>query len=199
MRRLAFFISGTGGNAHNLLAACRDRKVEALPVIAVSSSTTAPGVERLRAEGLSVKIVTRSSHASDEEFSNACFSLCEAEAVDIICLCGFLKKLVLPDHWMRRVINIHPGPLPRFGGAGMYGRAVHEAVLASGTTKSGPTVHLVDNEYDHGKKLAFAPVPVAPDDTPETLQERVYMAEMKLYPKALQLFLNNYPISEDQL
>jgi len=165
----------------------------ALPAIAISSSATAKGVERLRAAGLPVEIIPRNSYVSDGEFSNACFALCEDKSVDIICLCGFIKKLVVPKDWIGRILNIHPGPLPRFGGVGMYGHAVHEAVLDAGVYESGPTVHLVDNEYDHGKILAHTPVSVMPGDTAESLQKRVYEAEMKLYPKILQVFLNNYP------
>jgi phosphoribosylglycinamide formyltransferase-1 len=189
-RRIAFFISGTGGNALNLLAACRGGSVVALPALAVSSSAGALGVERLRAAGLPVEVVQRSFFRSDEEYSHACLSHCGAVDVDTICLCGFLKKLVVPEPWAGRILNIHPGPLPRFGGRGMYGRAVHEAVLASGIAQTGPTVHLVDNEYDHGEALAFDPVPVLPGDTPDALQKRVYEAEMRLYPRALQDFLD---------
>jgi phosphoribosylglycinamide formyltransferase-1 len=109
--------------------------------------------------------------------------------VSVICLCGFLKKLVVPRFWVGRILNIHPGPLPRFGGQGMYGRAVHEAVLLAGVAESGATVHLVDSEYDHGKTLAFEPVPVLQGDTTDTLQKRVYEAEMRLYPRALKEFL----------
>jgi formyltetrahydrofolate-dependent phosphoribosylglycinamide formyltransferase len=188
--RIAFFISGTGGNALNLLAACRDGSVDAQPVLAVSSSAAALGVERLRAAGLPVEVVQRGSFQSDEKYSHACLSRCETAEVDAICLCGFLKKLVVPRSWAGRILNIHPGPLPRFGGRGMYGRAVHEAVLASGVAESGPTVHLVDDEYDHGEILASEPVPVLPGDTPDTLQKRVYEAEMRLYPRALQDFLD---------
>ena len=191
MKRVAFFISGGGGNALNLFSACREGRVGAFPALAISSSASAPGVERLRAVGLRVEVVSRGSFNSDAEYSGACFSLCEAGGVDVICLCGFLKKLVVPDEWAGRILNIHPGPLPRFGGHGMYGRFVHEAVLATGVSESGPTIHLVDDEYDHGKILAFEPVPALPEDTPETLQKRVYEAEMRLYPKALRDFLDS--------
>jgi phosphoribosylglycinamide formyltransferase-1 len=190
LRRIAFFISGTGGNALNLLAACRNGSVGAQAALAVSSSAGALGVERLRAAGLPVEVVQRGSFRSDEDFSHACLSRCEAAGVDAVCLCGFLKKLVVPEAWAGRILNIHPGPLPRFGGRGMYGRAVHEAVLASGMAETGPTVHLVDDEYDHGEILAFEPVPVLSGDTPDALQKRVYEAEMRLYPRALQGYLD---------
>jgi len=192
MVRVAFFISGTGGNALNLLSACREGAVPAEPVIAISSSAVAAGVERLRAAGLEVVVLERKAFASDESFSDDCFSQCERRGVDVVCLCGFLKKLAIPDRWLGRVLNIHPGPLPQFGGAGMYGHFVHEAVLAAGVPISGATVHLADNEYDHGKVLAFQPVQVLDGDTPETLQKRVYEAEMGLYPAALRDYIVNH-------
>jgi phosphoribosylglycinamide formyltransferase-1 len=189
MKCLALFISGTGGNALNLLQACRDERIPAIPVLGVASSHRAGGIARLEAEGLPVDVKVRAEFDSDEAFSAACFQSVEHEGADLICLCGWLKKLVVPRRWEGRILNIHPGPLPRFGGAGMYGMRVHQAVLAAGETQSGATVHLVDNDYDHGRILDQLPVPVHPEDTPQTLQERVYAAEMELYPRALAAFL----------
>lgn len=189
MRRLAFFISGTGGNALNLLAACRDGRVSGEPVVAVCSSFKAAGIARLEAAGLPVCVVLRSTHPDDEAFSQACYEAVEAEGADVICLCGFLKKLVVPPRWEGRILNIHPGLLPEFGGPGMYGMHVHRAVLAAGARESGCTIHLVDNQYDHGRILGQARVPVLPDDTPEALQQRVYREEMRLYPEVLAAFL----------
>ena len=96
---------------------------------------------------------------------------------------------MVPPRWGGRILNIHPGLLPGFGGPGMYGMHVHRAVLAAGVPESGATVHLVDDEYDHGKVLAQRRVPVKPGDSPEDLQRRVYEAEMALYPEALAAFL----------
>ncbi|HOD33001.1 MAG: Phosphoribosylglycinamide formyltransferase [Acidobacteria bacterium ADurb.Bin340] len=189
MRRLAFFISGTGGNALNLLAACRDGRVPGEPVVAVCSSSKAAGIARLEAAGLPVRVVLRSAHPDDETYSEACYEAVEAEGSEVICLCGFLKKLVVPSRWEGRILNIHPGLLPEFGGPGMYGMHVHRAVLAAGAPESGCTIHLVDNQYDHGRILAQARVPVLADDTPEALQQRVYAEEMRLYPEALAAFL----------
>ena len=189
MKRLAFFISGTGGNAMNLLKACREEGMAALPILGLASSPQAGGIARLEAEGLPVEVVVRKEFESDGAFSEACFQIVEKHGADLICLCGWLKKLVIPRHWEGRILNIHPGLLPRFGGPGMYGMHVHRAVLASGEKESGATVHLVDNEYDHGRILDQLRVPVLPDDTPEALQRRVYEAEMELYPRALRSFL----------
>jgi len=189
MHRLAFFISGTGGNALNLLKACQGGRVPGRAVLGISSSAKAGGVERLRAQGMEVAVLERSAFTDDAAYSEACFQRAEEAGVEVIALCGWLKKLVVPPRWEGRILNIHPGLLPRFGGPGMYGMGVHRAVLAAGAQESGVTIHLVDNEYDHGRTLAESRVPVLPGDTPETLQKRVYEVEMSLYPEALAEFL----------
>ncbi|BDU72418.1 phosphoribosylglycinamide formyltransferase [Mesoterricola silvestris] len=189
MKRLALFISGTGGNALNLLEACASGRVPATPVLGLSSSARAAGVERLAARGLGVAVVARSAFDDDRAFTLACLDRAEAAGADVIALCGWLKKLDLPAAWEGRILNIHPGLLPAFGGPGMYGMHVHRAVLEAGVAESGCTVHVVDNVYDHGRIVAQARVPVLPGDTPEALQQRVYQQEMALYPAALRDFL----------
>jgi phosphoribosylglycinamide formyltransferase-1 len=189
VKRLALFISGTGGNALNLLRACREGRVEAIPVLGLASTAKAGGIPRLEEEGLPTVVVLRKEFESDEAFSEACYRAAEEVGADLICLCGWLKKLAVPRRWEGRILNIHPGLLPQYGGAGMYGMHVHRAVLAAGEAESGATVHLVDGEYDHGRILRQLRVPVLPDDTPEDLQRRVYGAEMELYPVALAAYL----------
>ncbi len=189
MTKLALFISGTGGNALNLVRACEKGQVPATPVLAVASSPKAGGIARLEAEGLASKVVERKTFASDEAFSEACYGAAEEAGATVICLAGWLKKLWIPPRWEGRILNIHPGLLPEFGGAGMYGMHVHRAVIEAGVKESGCTVHLVDNEFDHGRVLAERRVPVLPGDTPEMLQARVYTEEMRAYPEALASFL----------
>ena len=191
MKTLALFFSGTGGNALNLITACREGRLPARPVMGLASTPKAGGIARLEAEGLPVAVVARKDFDSDEAFSEACYRAAENAGANLICLCGWLKKLTVPRRWEGRILNIHPGLLPRFGGPGMYGMHVHRAVLAAGGAESGATVHLVDAEYDHGRILAQARVPVHPGDTPEELQKRVYAAEMDLYPRALAAFLQD--------
>jgi len=189
VKRLAFFISGTGGNALNLLRACREGRVPGLPVLGIASSAKAGGISRLEAEGLSVAVVERKAFDSDEAFSEACYRAAEAAGAEVICLCGWLKRLTVPLRWEGRILNIHPGLLPQYGGAGMYGMHVHRAVLAAGERESGATVHLVDGEYDHGRILDQMRVPVVAGEAPEALQQRVYAAEMELFPRALAAYL----------
>jgi phosphoribosylglycinamide formyltransferase-1 len=189
VKRIALFISGTGGNALNLLRACAEGRVPGLPVLGLASTAKAGGIARLEGEGLATAVVVRSRFETDEAFSEACYREAEASGADVICLCGWLKKLAVPTRWQGRILNIHPGLLPQYGGPGMYGMHVHRAVLEAGETESGATVHLVDGEYDHGRVLAELRVPVLPGDTPEDLQHRVYAAEMELYPRALAAYL----------
>ncbi len=189
LKKFAVFISGGGGNALNLVRACREGRLPAEPMLVVASSEAAPGVLKLRNEGLLVVILERKDAASDEAYSKVCLGVASALGADFIALAGWLRKLEIPPEWEGRILNIHPGLLPRFGGPGMYGLHVHRAVLASGEKESGCTVHLVDNELDHGRKLAESRVPVLPDDSPESLQRRVYAAEMELYPKAVTQFI----------
>lgn len=189
MTPVALFLSGGGGNALNLVAACREGRVPARPVLAVSSSARAPGVQRLAAAGVPVAVLERSAFADDAAFSAACLDAAAAAGAGVVCLCGWLKRLVLSPAWEGRILNIHPALLPAFGGPGMYGMHVHRAVLAAGESISGATVHLVDDLYDHGRVLDRLEVPVLPGDTAEALQARVYAAEMELYPRALAAFL----------
>jgi phosphoribosylglycinamide formyltransferase-1 len=189
VKRLAFFISGTGGNALNLLRACREGRVPGLPVLGLASTAKAGGLARLGAEGLPTAVITRKDFESDDAFSEACYQAAEAAGAEIICLCGWLKKLTVPTRWAGRILNIHPGLLPNYGGPGMYGMHVHRAVLAAGEAESGATVHLVDSEYDHGRILAQLRVPVLAGEMPEDLQKRVYAAEMELFPRALAAYL----------
>jgi phosphoribosylglycinamide formyltransferase-1 len=112
----------------------------------------------------------------------------KAYQVDLVILAGYMKKLgkSVLKYYHNRVLNIHPALLPKFGGEGMYGLKVHQAVLESGEKFSGVTIHIVDEIYDHGKILAQEKVPVAPDDTPESLAARVLKVEHRLYSEVIQ-------------
>jgi phosphoribosylglycinamide formyltransferase-1 len=103
----------------------------------------------------------------------------------LVCLAGWLHLLPIPDDFRQRVLNIHPSLLPSFGGKGMYGHHVHEAVLRSGVTESGCTIHFADDTYDTGPIVLQKRVPVLVGDTPETLAARVFAAECEAYPEAI--------------
>ena len=183
--RIAVFASGAGSNLGAILEhfdRLGDQRAGEV-VLVVSDRPTAGALERARPRGISTAVL---QDASD---SAAIIALLAAAQVDLIALAGYIRLLPsqVVAEYHNRVLNVHPAPLPRFGGHGMYGRRVHEAVLAAGVSASGVTVHFVDEEYDRGAVLAHWPVPVLPDDTAETLAQRVLAAEHVVYPRFLEL------------
>jgi formyltetrahydrofolate-dependent phosphoribosylglycinamide formyltransferase len=185
---LAVLLSGGGHTLQNFIDEIAAGRLDARIRVVVSSRRDAAGVQRAREAGIPCHVVERRRFASSEEFSAAITEALEPYAVDLVLLAGFLQLYLFPDKYRGRVLNIHPGLLPRYGGRGMYGHYVHEAVLAAGETESGCTVHLADHEYDHGPIVLQRRVPVLPGDTPETLAERVFAAECEAYPEAVRLF-----------
>ena len=130
----------------------------------------------------------RKDFASTNAFSAAVNQHLDAARVDLVCLAGFLSFWIIPERYLGRVINIHPALLPAFGGKGMYGHHVHEAVVARGCKVSGCTVHFVNNAYDEGPIILQRPVPVYAEDTPDDVAARVFREECIAYPEAIRLF-----------
>ena len=185
--RLAVLISGGGRTLLNLHQRIVDGSLRAVITAVVSSRSGAAGVARSRDAGLTTVVVERRRLAPDafqREVTQA------IAGVDLVCMAGFLSLWRIPDEFYGKVINIHPALLPEFGGAGMYGRRVHQAVLAAGKKVSGCTVHFCDNLYDHGPIILQRTVPVLADDTPDTLAARVFEQECVAYPEAVQLFVD---------
>ena len=178
--RVAVAVSGRGSNLEALLDALGDGR-EARVVLVLSNRADAPALERARSRGIATAVLA--DHRSASEW----LDLLERHGADLLVLAGYLK-LVPPGVISRhrgRVLNVHPALLPAFGGPGMYGHRVHEAVLASGASESGCTVHLVDEEYDRGAILGQRRVPVLPGDTPDTLAARVLREEHRILPAAV--------------
>ncbi|MGD8277954.1 MAG: phosphoribosylglycinamide formyltransferase [Gemmatimonadota bacterium] len=175
--RVAVFASGGGTNLQALLDACRPPE-PAVVALVVSDKASAGALERARTSGAATAVLTRHDDA------NEILGVLRAHDIEFVVLAGYLKLVPadVVDAYAGRMINIHPALLPSFGGKGMYGRRVHEAVLQSGATLSGPTVHLVSTEYDQGGILAQWPVPVHREDTAETLAARVLAVEHQLLP-----------------
>lgn len=185
--RLAVLISGGGTTLENLIQRIQDGRLRGVQIrLVISSRAAVRGVEIARRAGLPTDIIRRRDFAGDQAFSEAITAALDRAAVDLVVLAGFLCHWRLPARYEGRTLNIHPALLPRFGGRGFYGHRVHEAVLAAKEIVSGCTVHLVDQLYDHGPIIAQAEVPVLPDDTPESLAERVGSAERELYPSVIQ-------------
>jgi phosphoribosylglycinamide formyltransferase-1 len=182
---IAVLISGGGTTLRNLLDKIQS---ESLPVeirLVISSSPTARGLDFATSAGIPTLVIEKQKGFTDAAFSDAVFAPSRAANVRYVIMAGYLKHVLIPPDFEKRVLNIHPALLPAFGGKGMYGHHVHEAVIAAGATESGCTVHYVDNEYDHGPIILHRKVPVLPGDTPSTLQARVFSAECEAYPDAL--------------
>ncbi len=173
--RIGVLIGGTGRTLKNLIDLSAQNILYAT-IKCVAAHKPVPGLE----------------YAKD--IPNACgrdlniFKYLEGHEVDLAVMAGWIKFLEIPPEWTNRVMNIHPSLLPSFGGKGMYGHHVHDAVIASGVKVSGCTVHFVDNEYDHGPIILQKTVPVHDDDTSETLAAKVFDQEKVAYRQAINLF-----------
>ncbi len=191
--RLVVLLSGGGRTLLNLLASIREGRLAAEIPLVLSSRRDVAGVERARAAGLHVEVLRPRDHADERAFASAQAARIEAERPDLVIMAGYLVRWPVPPALAGRVLNIHPALLPRHGGPGMYGEHVHAAVLAAGDRESGCSVHVVDDEYDHGPVIAQRRVPVLPGDTVETLAARVFEAECATYPEAIAAFGRRLP------
>jgi len=185
--RLGVLLSGGGRTLLNFLEQIRAGTLPA-EVAVVIASRECKGAERARNAGLETHVVPYKRMADVQAYSDRIVELLDAAQAELVCLAGFLSLWRIPDRYAGRVINIHPALLPRFGGQGMFGHHVHEAVLAAGCKVSGCTVHFVTNEYDAGPIIVQRCVPVLEGDTPDTLAARVFEQECLAYPEAIRLF-----------
>jgi phosphoribosylglycinamide formyltransferase-1 len=176
MPRLGILLSGAGSTYENLARAVASGAIGAEIAVVVSSKAEAGGVAKARANGHAVAV------ASEQDAVTAAL---RAARVDWIAMCGWMRFWDPPGEYAERTLNIHPSLLPAFGGKGMYGIRVHQAVLAHGSKLTGCTAHLVTGDYDSGPIIAQSAVPVREDDTAETLAARVQAAERELYPRVV--------------
>jgi phosphoribosylglycinamide formyltransferase-1 len=186
--RLAVFISGTGTGLQAFIDAAKAGILDGRIVWVVSSTKKAYGLERAAKEGIETFVFRPKNYDSLEAAGNDLLGKLRVRRVDYIALAGYLKLLPkeVVTAFRGRIVNIHPALLPKYGGKGMYGHHVHEAVLEAGDKESGCSVHLVDEIYDNGRILEQVRVPVLENDTPDTLAARVQAQEHKLYPRVLQ-------------
>lgn len=187
---IAVFASGRGSNAEAILHAIERGELPARVVLLVSNRSNASALELARAHNIPAVHLSPTQFPGEEAYVDRLLALLEEYRVDLIALAGYLKKIParVIERFRNRIVNIHPALLPKFGGPGMYGLRVHEAVLAAGESVSGATVHLVDEEYDRGPILMQKTVEVVPDDSPETLAARVLKVEHEIYPQVLRAF-----------
>jgi phosphoribosylglycinamide formyltransferase-1 len=138
-------------------------------------------------QGIAAVRLSPKMYDDPERYESDLFDLLKEHGIEIILLAGYMRRIPerVVAHYAGHILNVHPALLPKFGGEGMYGMRVHEEVLRAGETESGASVHLVDNDYDTGPVIAQEPVPVLPNDTPETLAARVLDAEHRLFPRVV--------------
>jgi len=183
--RLGVLLSGGGRTLVNVQRRIDEGTLSAR-VAVVIASRPCRGLEWAQAAGLDAHLVPYKT-TPQPHYSDAITALLDSAGVDLVVMAGFLSMWHIPSTYAGRVINIHPALLPAFGGKGMFGHHVHEAVLRHGCKLSGCTVHFVTNEYDQGPILVQKAVPVLEDDTSDTLASRVFEQEMLAFPEALQL------------
>ena len=187
MHRLAVFASGTGSNAQKIIDYFRNHPSVSIGVI-VSNNPQAGVIDIAKAENIPCILIEREAFYRGHAYVHQL----EENNIDFIVLAGFLWKVppALIQAYPKKIINIHPALLPKYGGKGMYGRSVHQAVLDAKDPESGITIHYVDEWYDHGSIIYQARCPVGEEDTPETLAQKVHEMEHRHYSRVIEQLLN---------
>ncbi|MFQ6092193.1 MAG: phosphoribosylglycinamide formyltransferase [bacterium] len=182
--------SGRGSNLQSIIDASERGELDAEVMVVISNNSKAYALERARNHNIPAIHLSHKQFETPQEFDDALLKTLGKFEVELVILAGYMKLLSprVVRAYRHRILNIHPALLPSFGGKGMYGIHVHEAVIESGAKISGVTVHIVDEQYDHGPIVLQKPVAVRDDDTPETLAARILPEEHASYPKAIQLF-----------
>lgn len=193
MLKLAVLASGSGSNLSALIDAEKNGIItDGTISLVVSNKKDAYALVRAKNAGIPALYIKRSEFSSDEEYDSHIVSRLKEYEIDVVLLAGYLRIITSPllTEYENRILNIHPGLLPEFGGIGMYGLKVHESVINAGVSTSGCTIHLVTKDVDMGPVLAQKHVPVIDGDTPDDLAHRVLKEEHVLYPKTVQEFVS---------
>lgn len=197
--RLGVLASGGGTNFQAVLSQSLSGGIPAEVAVVISNNSRSGALQRARDHGIAQSHLSGRTHSDPADLDAAIEGTLLEHRVDLVLLAGYMKKLGSRTlgTYENRILNVHPALLPAFGGQGMYGRRVHQAVLASGATVSGVTVHLVDAHYDTGPIVAQETVPVLEDDTAETLGARVLSLEHTLFPAVVSLFATGSVVVND--
>ncbi|MEC9487113.1 MAG: phosphoribosylglycinamide formyltransferase [Prosthecochloris sp.] len=189
--KLAVFCSGTGTNFQAIYHAINERDLPAEFSLCLSNRSECGAMTFAAAKGIPTVHLSEKQYDTHEEFASAMLKALGEHDVEYILLAGYLRKVpeAVVEAYNLKILNIHPALLPKFGGKGMYGISVHQAVLEAGEKETGATVHYVDTEYDKGPILLQRAVPVKKGDTPESLAARVLECEHQVYPDALEKLL----------
>lgn len=187
--RLAVFSSHSGSNFQSIIDAITEGKLNAEIVCLITNNSNAFCIERAKQNNIPYYHISNITHPNQPEYEQAILDILLSLNVNLIILAGYMKMIPssIIQKFKNRILNIHPALLPKFGGKGMYGMNVHKAVIESGEKFSGATIHLVDEIYDNGRILNQMAIEVLPDDTPESLAQKVLSLEHKLYPETIQM------------
>jgi len=183
MKNIAIFASGEGSNAQNIIDYLKSKNEEIRVAIIISNNPKANVLNRARKEGIPGLLVNRNTLFE----SNQILDLLLSAKIDLIVLAGFLWKIPesLVKNFPNKIINIHPALLPKFGGKGMYGMNVHNAVVEAKEKQTGISIHFVNEEYDKGQLISQHTCPIAPSDTPEMVAKKIHQLEHEFFPKAI--------------
>jgi len=184
---IGILTSHAGTTAQAVMDACDDGRIDGRISVVISNNSTADVLKRAEAYGIPHRHLSRQTHQDPGSLDQAIAAELAGHGTDVVLLAGYMRKVgrMTLAAFDRRVINVHPALLPAYGGQGMYGRAVHEAVIKAGDAVSGATVHLVTERYDEGPVLAQCQVPVDPGDDAESLEAKVRVAERALLVETL--------------
>lgn len=197
--RLGILASGGGSNLQAIIDACKSGWLDGEVRVVISNTPEAGALQRARAEGIPSFRLSSRTNPDPEDLDRAILRTLREQEVEWVILAGYLKKLGREtlESFRGRILNIHPALLPKFGGPGMYGQHVHQAVLAAGEKTTGASVHLVDEQYDHGEVIAQREVPVQEGDTPATLAARVLETEHALLIDTLRRISEEEPARQN--
>ena len=188
MKKLAVLVSGGGSNLQSIIDSTKNGILENIAevVVVISDNPSAYGLERAKKENIKA-IALDYKNMDKQDYDDKMYDILKQSDADIICLAGYLKKVPerIVKEYKTKILNIHPALLPKFGGKGMYGHFVHEAVVKAKEKKSGATVHFADENYDTGGIIVQMQVPVYETDSPEDVAKRVLVVEHKIYPEAI--------------
>ncbi|MBU2645972.1 phosphoribosylglycinamide formyltransferase [bacterium] len=184
---IAFLASHGGSNMQAIIDAVKLGRINANLVAVISNNSGSMALKRAKKENIPYYHVSNLTHGTPEEMDAGIVSILKTSGADLVVLAGYMKKIGdrTLEAFKGRILNIHPALLPKFGGQGLYGKRVHEAVLKSGDPVTGVTIHLVDEKYDTGPILAQEQVAVLKDDTIDSLAERVLKKEHTLYAETI--------------
>jgi formyltetrahydrofolate-dependent phosphoribosylglycinamide formyltransferase len=189
MIRIAILASGSGSNMQAIVDACKFGILKGLAdvILVISNNASAFVLERSKKENIKSVCIVKKNFKDEETFNKTILTELKNAKTDIICLAGYMRMIdrYILNKYNNKILNIHPALLPKFGGKGMYGHFVHEAVVNARETKSGATVHLINEEYDSGKIILQKEVEVSEVDTPEEVAKKVLKIEHQIYPQAI--------------